>query len=1783
MKKLEKKANIRMLSARKKLNRNKKYMREILVGGASVMALTGASALSNVAFAQVTLDETNNGDPAAERNLADKNYTVTPAAGAVNRTETSITTTSGNVIVQDKNSVDAGTSVTVEENLTIGTGDLTVQSVQTVDKSDSDIILTVEGNASVGGLTTISTNAATNANDKHTATLVVEGDATFTGLVKVNSVNSANAGSNATLTLQGATNTFTGGLELFGDDGGGGGSAILSLDSTKNAMSVAGAIDGGLGGSGESNINVFSSTADAAANMVTFSGEIGATNEVAAINVGFDNQAGHAVFEGGIASAAINVTGGDNAAEVAVAEFQNNVNLSNGITLEDGTATATVIFRAAEAAGYGVAGKINGKTVGEGAVVVLGVGEVGFDSEIGDTKALGSFTVGSATESGSAGLSENAKVEAILVIGEGSVLGVRKDLTATTTTLTGGTLKLNADGAQDIAGTINGAGTLQIVDTDTLAAEGATFSGTIGDTTALTAIEIGGDDAGGKAQFDAAVKAAALTLTAGDAGTENALATFDENVTFETVTLTGGGDAAADATLTLKGDALALGAVTLNDETGQAILAIDTGTVAAAGGGTVAGTIDAAAPSDDGEGQLTIVDSANADAKVVTFSGDIGATARLSNITVGSTGSGEATFKGSVAAKTINVTGGGAAGKDSMATFESGVDATTITLSDNTATAKVVFGGEGDRTITANITAAADNEGEIQVSSTKGTVTFENVIGTSAVAGGAAAVNLRAITLNAGTTTVFNKAINVTGDLTVNAATVTFGAATTTNLVLQKAGDDDATAIFRSSDADLTIGGTIKGATAGDGAVVVLDGDGGEDGTITFNGVIGATELGSLTVGSADLTGSAVLAEDATIGAISVIGGGGDSVLEVQKALSSVETITLSDASGTATLKLDAKGGNQTIDATIDGPGAAADAGDAAGDDDDDAAPAASVSAQGALQIVDTDGGAPDLFTFSEAVGGTNALRAITIGTIGDAKNGGNALFSDAVAATALTLAAGDAAGENASATINGDATFSTVTLTGGSFADVNATLTLKGETLALGAVTLDDNDDEALGQATLTIETGAEAAAVTGTIDGGAADEGQLIVAGSVNGSAAEAAAFSGAVGATNRLKSLAIGSATQSGTATFNGSVAAEAITITGGEANEDSAATFKGDVAAETITLTDTVGTASLLLSGTGDQTIGGDIAGDAGAIQNTNTGGTVTFAGSIGVADTPFGGTITFDEKTTTVFNGAVVLDGALTVDSNVTFNDGLTVGGALTVSEEATVALNEVVTVPGVLTLSDKAVISLGSDIKAGATVFTVTNAGADVVAESNTVTFNMPPTLGDGKITLISDTDDAADISALVAEDAGRIEINSTALYEYSVALPDPVGDVQSKNAIEVTSTQRPIAETADFLGVTVQEATALSEANKAVVTGEGDFGDDKKVLRDAFVAALSGTTAEATLAAEQVAVQADTLGALSAVAITTGAQVVGVASSRLASVRGGTQFANAQQTGFSTGNGGLGSAAWLRPFGNWVTQDDSGGIRGYDSNTYGISVGLDTEVAAGVRLGGSFAYSKTDVDGKGAGRSNIDIDSYQFTLYSDYTTDGFYVEGMVGYARNTNETSRRLTFGGLDRTAKGEYDSNQYMVMIGGGAPISLQGNSFLTPMGSLSYTQVSSENYTETGAGDLSMRVDTDSVNAFVGSLGARFHTEIQQRAGGRLVPSANLGLSYDFSGDEATVTGTYTGGGAAFKVKGIEVEKFAGNAGLGIAYDDGIWSIGANYDAEFKSDYTGHSATLDARFKF
>ncbi len=384
--------------------------------------------------------------------------------------------------------------------------------------------------------------------------------------------------------------------------------------------------------------------------------------------------------------------------------------------------------------------------------------------------------------------------------------------------------------------------------------------------------------------------------------------------------------------------------------------------------------------------------------------------------------------------------------------------------------------------------------------------------------------------------------------------------------------------------------------------------------------------------------------------------------------------------------------------------------------------------------------------------------------------------------------------------------------------------------------------------------------------------------------------------------------------------------------------------------------------------------------------------------------------------------------------------------------------------------------------------------------------------------------------------------------------------------------------EVSSKLGVSLSEATVLLAA--ADVAKDLPANDPvKKILEEATRA---GNEAQVRRLAAQLTPQMTALVGVRRAVLSTGRQVAGLLSDRLALQRGGDSQSGFVQSGFATGGEGLDRAFWLKPFGSRGEQakDRKRAIDGYRTSARGLAVGVDAPVGERGRVGTALAYSTSRITGKGFGEDKTDVRSWQVSIYGDYSTGRYYVDGQVGVGRNDVSTTSRVA--GLRR--KSAYDTTSLTASVGGGVPLRLDASTTLTPTAGLSWTRVGSARYTTTGALSLNQKITVGSIDAVVGTLGTRIQRDITRKHSNRtLVPVARVGLSYDFAGEQMTARGRFTGGGSRFTVKGAKVRKLSGTAGVGLSYSTPRWSIGADYDVSARTGYTGHSARLNAKVKF
>ncbi len=378
------------------------------------------------------------------------------------------------------------------------------------------------------------------------------------------------------------------------------------------------------------------------------------------------------------------------------------------------------------------------------------------------------------------------------------------------------------------------------------------------------------------------------------------------------------------------------------------------------------------------------------------------------------------------------------------------------------------------------------------------------------------------------------------------------------------------------------------------------------------------------------------------------------------------------------------------------------------------------------------------------------------------------------------------------------------------------------------------------------------------------------------------------------------------------------------------------------------------------------------------------------------------------------------------------------------------------------------------------------------------------------------------------------------------------------------------------------QNVSRLAGALNNIPTADLPVNDDGLGLRSALgVLQGSGLTNERRFRAVK-SLDPETVDASSA-----GAQAADIAA---AATVGSRQTALRNEYGFSGATAGDPFSIhgfWIQGYDNETDQDVRDGVDGFDADTYGVALGIDTPISDSMTAGLALSYADTDVEGKEEA-NEMAIQSIRLAGYASYNAENYYVDGQIAYAMNDYETTRAidsLLTGGTQRYARGDHDGDQYSLRVRSGYPMAFDSGWFLTPVAELNYTYLKEDSYTEKGVNNLGLEVSTDDVEVLVLGLGARLAYPITTRSEITWIPEFSLSYNYDLIGDEVEVDSNFIGvTGAGFITQGANTEQEMYKAALRLrAFSQGNLSFAGGFEYIAKQDYESQSIMATVRYDF
>ncbi|MEW7989877.1 MAG: autotransporter outer membrane beta-barrel domain-containing protein [Candidatus Thiodiazotropha sp.] len=276
--------------------------------------------------------------------------------------------------------------------------------------------------------------------------------------------------------------------------------------------------------------------------------------------------------------------------------------------------------------------------------------------------------------------------------------------------------------------------------------------------------------------------------------------------------------------------------------------------------------------------------------------------------------------------------------------------------------------------------------------------------------------------------------------------------------------------------------------------------------------------------------------------------------------------------------------------------------------------------------------------------------------------------------------------------------------------------------------------------------------------------------------------------------------------------------------------------------------------------------------------------------------------------------------------------------------------------------------------------------------------------------------------------------------------------------------------------------------------------------------------------------------------------------------------------------------------------RDSTDSSDAFDFTNYRLTLGADYRLDRNTVIGGALNFTRIDTDfdtRSTVSGGNIDSDGWGGVLYGTYYDDGYYVDGLVGYAVSDYDIKRSIfipsntAVPSIGETAKASTDSSDYSFSLGGGYRLGSGAVSF-GPYFRASYTRVDIDSYQERGAvaSGLNFNVADQEWTSLTSVLGVEYAYVVsgQQAV---ITPQFRLGWVHQFENDSSEITASYLDDprNNQFRVLTDDPDRnyFELSLGVSSVLENGF-QIFANYDTLLGLDnLSDHQFTLGGRWEY
>ncbi len=372
------------------------------------------------------------------------------------------------------------------------------------------------------------------------------------------------------------------------------------------------------------------------------------------------------------------------------------------------------------------------------------------------------------------------------------------------------------------------------------------------------------------------------------------------------------------------------------------------------------------------------------------------------------------------------------------------------------------------------------------------------------------------------------------------------------------------------------------------------------------------------------------------------------------------------------------------------------------------------------------------------------------------------------------------------------------------------------------------------------------------------------------------------------------------------------------------------------------------------------------------------------------------------------------------------------------------------------------------------------------------------------------------------------------------------------------TVAQKSSEEIAENLGTTTEEASVLLAATSSSSSNQA-FNEAAGAL------SLAAQSGDASAVSEAKKLGAGEAPVVLAQEIGTHDVLFGVVTSELNGEQG------AMARGLASGDYFKKATAWIRGLFNKADHESTSKSAGFTSDTYGVAMGIDSEVSSNTRLGFGYANSQSDIDSEGR---STDVDTNSLFVYSKYQPQDWYINTVLAYS--WSEYDEKKSVMGYNASAKYDVDTIALQSMYGYETKFKEYD---LTPEFGFRYMHIMQDDYTN----KLGTKVGSNTEDVLTAVAGAKIAKNYTLESGSIVRPELRAALTYDLFDADNTAS-VALANNSSYIVKGEKLDRLGLELGAKVStFATDKVELSAGYLTRLREDYQDHTFTFDVKYDF